>query len=162
MISLSLFACGYSFYERPKVFQPHWKTIFIPPFKNYTQDPEFSEMLAYELRHKFAQGKILLPVYREEEADLVLRGEVTRIYVEPISYEVFLQTRERRVLFEGKFQLLERKTQQKIHENPKLTRFETYRVLEIPQGSVELGKVEALRKLSQDIAELIFQEIIFK
>lgn len=117
------------------------------------------ERLAYELRHKFSQGKFLIPVYREEEADLLLRGEITRIYIEPVAYEVFLQTRERKVHFEGKFQLIERKTGTIIYENLKFTRFETYRVLENVIGPLDLGRKEALIKLSQDLSELIFQEI---
>lgn len=161
-LSLVLYACGYSLQERPSYFKESWKTIYIPPFKNFTQEPEIGERLAYELRHKFSQGKFLIPVYKEEEADLVLKGEITKIYVEPISYEVFLQTRERKVYFEGKFQLIERKTGEKIYENPKFSRFETYRVSENVVGLLDPGRKEALLKLSQDLAELIFQEIWFK
>jgi len=161
-LSSLLFSCGYTFQERPSYFKETWKTIYIPPFKNYTQEPDLGERLAYELRHKFSQGGLLKPVFREEEADLVLKGEVLKIYMEPISYEVFLQTRERKVYFEGKIQLLERVTQTKLYENPKFTRFETYRVSENVAGLLDPGKTEALRKLTQDLAELIFQELWLK
>ncbi len=161
-LSFFLFSCGYSFFERPTYFKETWKTIYIPPFKNYTQEPEIGEWLAYELRHKFSQGKILLPVYKEEEADLVLKGEIKRLYLEPISYQVFLQTRERKILFEGKIELIERITQQKIYENPKISRFEIYRVSEIPSHTLDPGKYEALKSLAKDLAEIIFQEIWFR
>ena len=120
------------------------------------------EFLAYELRHRFGQGSLLIPVYREEEADLILTGEVTKIYLEPISYEVFLQTKERKILFEGRFQLIERITKDIIYENKRFSRFETYRVSEALTGLLDPGKKEALRRLSQDISELIFQEILFR
>ncbi|MCX7613481.1 MAG: LPS assembly lipoprotein LptE [Caldimicrobium sp.] len=162
LLSILLFSCGYSLLEKPTYFKPHWQRVFIPPFKNYTQEPELGEMIAYDLRHKFAQGRFLMPVYSEAEADLILKGEILRIYIEPISYEVFLQTRERKLLFEGKFELIERQTQQKVHENPKLSRFETYRVSQVTTGLLEPGKTEALRRLSKDIAELIFQDILFR
>uniref|UniRef100_A0A832LWR1 Lipoprotein n=1 Tax=Caldimicrobium thiodismutans TaxID=1653476 RepID=A0A832LWR1_9BACT len=161
-LSALLFSCGYTFQERPAYFKENWRRIYIAPFKNYTQEPELGEILAQELRHKFAQGRFLLPVYSEGEADLVLRGEINRIYVEPISYEVFLQTRERRIQFEGRFQLIDAKTGQKIHENPRLSLSEVYRIQEAATGVLEVGKIEALRRLSQDLAELIFQEIVFK
>ncbi|BAU23910.1 hypothetical protein THC_1545 [Caldimicrobium thiodismutans] len=161
-LSISLWACGYTLQERPSYFKSHWKTIYIPPFKNYTQESEMGELLAYELRHRFSQGRLLIPVYREEEADLIFKGEITRVYVEPVSYEVFLQTKERKILFEGKFQLIERITQEKIYENRKFNRFETYRVSEALTGLLDPGKKEALKKLSKDISELIFQEIFFK
>lgn len=162
LLSLILFACGYTLQERPSYFKPQWRTIYIPPFKNYTQEPEMGELLAYELRHRFSQGRLLIPVYREEEADLVLKGEVTKIYLEPISYEVFLQTRERKILFEGRFQLIERITKNIIYENKKFSRFETYRVSEALTGLLDPGKKEALKILSRDISELIFQEILFR
>ncbi len=158
-LSFILFSCGYSLQEKPSYFKDSWKTIYIPPFKNYTQEPEMGERLAYELRHKFSEGKFLIPVYREEEADLVLIGEITKIYVEPVAYEVFLQTRERKVHFEGKIKLIERKTGEVLYENPRFTRFETYRVSENVAGLLDPGKKEALLKLSQDLSELIFQEI---
>jgi hypothetical protein len=161
-LSFLIFSCGYSIQERPSYFKSSWKTIYIPPFKNYTQEPEIGERLAYALRHKFSQGKILIPVSREEEADLILKGEITKIYIEPIAYEVFLQTKERKVYFEGRFQLVERITGEKIYENKKFTRFETYRVSEKAVGPLDPGKKEALLKLCEDLAELIFQEIWFR
>ncbi|MFN3568041.1 MAG: LptE family protein [Caldimicrobium sp.] len=161
-LSSIVIACGYTFVDRPSYFKETWKTIYIPPFKNYTQEPELGEWIAYELRHKFAQGRLLIPVYREEQADLILLGEVRRVYVEPISYEVFLQTRERRILFEGKVELIERATKQKIYENPKISRFEIYRVSEATFPILDPGKGEALRNLSKDLAEIIFHEIWWK
>lgn len=161
-LSTSLFSCGYTIFDKPTYFKETWQTIYIAPFKNYTQEPELGEWLAYELRHKFAQGKVLLPVYREEDADLILKGEIHRVYIEPISYQVFLQTRERKILFEGKIELIERKTQQVIYVNPKISRFEIYRVSEITQQILDPGKYEALKNLSKDLAEIIFQEIWLK
>lgn len=161
-LSFHFSCCGYTFLERPTYFKDTWKTIYIAPFKNYTQEPELGEWIAYELRHKFAQGKVLLPVYREEEADLILKGEIIRVYVEPISYQVFLQTRERKILFEGKIELRERATQQLIYVNPKISRFEIYRVSEVSQQILDPGKYEAMKSLSKDLAEIIFQEIWLK
>lgn len=92
----------------------------------------------------------------------MLKGEVLRVLLEPVSYEVFLVTRERKILFEGRFELIERKTGKKFYENPRLTLFETYRIREDLTGSLEIGKVEALRSLAKDLAELIFQEIFIR
>ncbi|MDM7202702.1 MAG: LptE family protein [Thermodesulfobacteriaceae bacterium] len=161
-LNFLLLGCGYTFYERPTYFKDTWKSIYIAPFKNYTQEPELSEWLAYELRHKFAQGKLLKLTYSEEQADLLLKGEIKRIYLEPVSYEVFLQTRERKILFEGKVELIERATQQKIYENPKISRFEVYRVSEATTQIHDLGKYEALKRLAKDLSEIIFQDIWLK
>lgn len=161
-LSFLLCSCGYNFLERPIHFSPEWKTIYIPPFKNFTQEPEIGELLAYELRHKFAQGRFLIPVSNSAEADLVLRGEITKILLEPISYELFLVTRERKLLFEGRLELIEQRTGKKLYENPRVTFFETYRIKEDLSGSLEVGKAEALRNLARDLAELIFQEILIR
>lgn len=160
--SLFLISCGYSFYLKPNYFKAEWRTIYIPPWKNFTSEPFLGELLAYELRHKFAQGNLLIPVFDENKADLIFRGEVIRVYLEPIAYETFIQTRERKVSFKGRYQLIDRKENKVVAENLDLNRYETYRVPIEETNILDPGREEALRLLVKDLAEVIFQEIIFK
>lgn len=162
LISVFIFSCGYSFFQRPSYFKEEWKTIYISPWKNFSSETELGELLAYELRHKFSQGKILLPVYNENQADLILKGEVKRVFFDPVSYETFLKTRERKINFEGKYQLIEKKTGTVIADEV-IKRHEIYRVSEFSEAEfLDPGRKEALKSLAKDIAELIFQNIMFK
>lgn len=160
--SILLVSCGYNFQLRPSYFKPEWKTIYIPPWKNFTSETFLGELLAYELRHKFAQGKFLLPVFEESQADLILKGEVIRVYLEPVAYETFIQTKERKISFKGKYQLIERRENKVIAENLDLNRYEIYRISLERTMVIDPGREEALRLLVKDLAEVIFQEIIFK
>jgi len=157
--SCFLYACGYTLAGKPTLFNPEWKTIYIPPWKNYTGEKAVGELLAFELRKKIAQDGFLMPTYSSESADLILQGEVLKVYVEPVAYATFLQTKTRNVQFEGKYALIERKTGKKIYENPKITRYETYRVAEVTSNLLNPGKDEALRLLVKDLSELIMQEL---
>lgn len=160
--SFFLVSCGYYFQERPSYFKKEWKTIYIPPWKNFTSETFLGELLAYELRHKFSQGKFLIPVFDESQADLILKGEVVTIYLEPIAYETFIQTKERKVRFKGKYQLIDRKENKVIIENLHLERYEIYRVPVVGVTVLDPGREEALRLLVKDLSEIIFQEVVFK
>lgn len=161
LLSFLIFSCGYQFLERPSYFKADWKTVYIAPWKNFTSEVALGEMLAYELRHKLAQGKFLMPIYDESKADLVLKGEITRVYLVPIAYETFIQTKERKIEFEGKYQLIDRKGGRIILEG-KLMRYEIYRIPIETTNVMDPGREEALKFLTKDLADLILQEIMFK
>jgi len=118
-------------------------------------------MLAYELRHKLAQGKFLMPVYDEARADLILKGEVTRVYLVPVAYETFIQTKERKIEFEGKYKLIEKREGKVILESS-VSRYEIYRVPVEATNVMDPGREEALKILAKDLADLILQDIVFK
>jgi hypothetical protein len=157
--SCFLYACGYTLAGKPTLLNPEWKTIYIPPWKNYTVEKAVGELLAQELRKKIAQDGFLVPVFSPYSADLILQGEVLKLYFEPVAYATFGQTKTRNIQFEGKFALIERRTAKKIYENPKITRYETYRVAEVASNLLNPGKDEALRLLVKDLSELIMQEL---
>jgi hypothetical protein len=157
--SCFLYACGYTLAGKPTLLNPEWKTIYIPPWKNYTGEKAVGELLALELRKKIAQDGFLVPVFSPESADLILQGEVLKVYFEPVAYATFGQTKTRNIQFEGKFALIEKRTAKKIYENPKITRYETYRVAEVASNLLNPGKDEALRLLVKDLSELIMQEL---
>ncbi|PMP65045.1 MAG: hypothetical protein C0190_07255 [Thermodesulfobacterium geofontis] len=161
LLSIFLFSCGYQFLERPSYFKSEWQTVYIAPWKNFTSETALGEMLAYELRHKLVQGKFLMPVYDESKADLILKGEITKVYLVPVAYETFMQTKERKIEFEGKYQLID-KREGKIVLESKLSRYEIYRVPVEVANVIDPGREEALRLLTKDLADLILQDIMFK
>jgi len=160
-LSLFISSCGYQFFERPSYFKPEWQTVYIAPWKNFTSETALGEMLAYELRHKLAQGKFLMPVYDESKADLILKGEITKIYLVPVSYRTFIQTKERKISFVGKYQLIEKREGKVILEET-LSRYEIYRVPVEAATVLDPGREEALKLLAKDIADIILQDIMFK
>ncbi|RKX58079.1 MAG: hypothetical protein DRP29_07340 [Thermodesulfobacteriota bacterium] len=160
-LSLLLSSCGYQFFERPSYFNSEWKTIYIAPWKNFTSETALGEMLAYELRQKLAQGKFLMPVYDESKADLILKGEIIRVYLVPVAYKTFIQTKERKINFIGKYQLIEKK-KGKILLESQLNRYEIYRVPVEAANVIDPGREEALKLLARDLADIILQEIMFK
>jgi len=160
--SFFLLACGYTPAGNPLILSPEWKTIYIPPWKNYTGEKAIGELLAIELRKKIAQDGFLTPVYSADSADLILQGEVLRVYIEPVAYATFLQTKTRNIQFEGRYALIDRKSGKKMYENPKITRFESYRVVDVSSNLLNPGKDEAVRLLVKDLVELIMQELFHR
>lgn len=156
-----LCACGYKFQVRPDYFKSEWHTIYIPPWKNFTSETPLGELLAYKLRYKLSQGNFLIPVYDESKADLILKGEIKRVYLEPISYERFIQTKERRINFVGKYWLIDKKENKIILERT-LSRYEVYRVPVEATALLDPGREEALEILADDLSEIILQDLLFK
>ncbi len=155
-LSIGLISCGYQFYLKSEQ-----KTIYIAPWRNFTSESRLGEMLAYELRYKLAQGKFFIPVYDENKADLILKGEIIKVYLEPVAYETFIQTKERKISFEGKYKLINKERNEIILEET-LNRYEIYRIPTITKDLIDPGREEALKLLVKDLAEIILQEIMFK
>ncbi len=158
LLSFILGGCsGYRLVTKPDYLQ-NYSTIYIPPWTNYTSEPKLGELLAYYLRLKFSEGSFLIPVFDKKKADLILKGKVRQIYFEPVSYDTFLKTKERKISFRGDYELIDRHTGKVIFKKS-ISRYQIYRVLEDVGKTLDPGRQEALRLLAQDVSELIFQAL---
>ncbi len=161
LLSSLFLGCGYSLSKRPSYFKAEWKTVYIPPWKNFSSETGLGYLIAEKLRLKLAEGNLLVPVYNKKEADLILKGKVIKVCISPSVYATITETKERKVSFWGEFELIEKKTG-KIIFKKKIQRFETYRVPSTSSIIVDPGKEEAVRLLTDDIADMVLEAIIFK
>ncbi len=158
-IFLVLTACGYHLEGRPSSFSPAWRTIYVPVWENPTSDIRFGEILAEALRERIELAgdlKLTTP----EKADLILRGKIVSVYVGGLSFDEYTQTLERRVSVRAKAEIVDRKGRI-IWRNTNIYRYEDYPVVkEIAGEEVDPGREIALRKISRDLAEIIYHQII--
>ena len=158
LLSFLLGGCsGYRFVSKPDYLKSY-STIYIPPWTNYTSEPELGEILAYYLRLKFSEGGFLIPVFDKKKADLIFKGRVREIYFAPVSYDTFLKTRERKISFKGEYELIDTHTG-KVLLRKSLSRYQIYRVSEATGETLDPGREEAVELLAQDVSELIFQSL---
>lgn len=159
--ALFLVSCGYQLEGRPRQFAPQWKTIYVPVWKNPTADIQFGEIMAEALRERIELAGDLKLAKTEDEADLVFQGELVSVWVGGLSYNVYTQTLERRVSVKAKARLVERETGRVIWQNDHIYRYEDYPVVqEVTSEQVDPGRDIALRKISKDLAEIIYHQII--
>jgi len=159
IILLLITSCGYHLEGRPQNFDSSWRTIALPVWENPTSDIRLGEIIAAALRDRFALGGDL-KIAPEDQADLVLEGEILSVNVGGLSYDVYTKTLERRVSIRARARLVERATGRVVWENVNISRFEDYPVIQSQSGTVDPGREEALTQIARDLADIIYHYVI--
>ncbi len=158
ILLLFLASCGYQLEGRPTAFSPSWQTIYVPVWENPTSDIRFGEIMAEALRERIElAGDLRLAP--PEKADLILKGKILSVYVGGLSFDEYTQTLERRVSVRATAELVDRKGHV-IWRNTNIYRYEDYPVVrEIAGEEIDPGREIALKKISRDLAEIIYHQI---
>ncbi|OAG27747.1 LPS assembly lipoprotein LptE [Thermodesulfatator autotrophicus] len=155
---VSLCSCGYQLEGRPVHFSPAWQKIYVPVWENPTSEIRLGEILAQELRKRIEMAGDF-KITDEEEADLILRGEIISVSVGGLSYDIYTETLERRVYLRAQAELVD-KEGHVIWRNNNLSRTEEYPVFRERVGEeVDPGRELALQKMCEDMAEIIYHQI---
>ncbi|AEH44220.1 hypothetical protein Thein_0337 [Thermodesulfatator indicus DSM 15286] len=154
----SLCSCGYQLEGRPTNFSSKWKTIYVPVWKNPTSEIRLGEILAQELRKRIEMAGDF-QITDQDDADLILEGQILSVSVGGLSYNIYTETLERRVYLRARAKLID-KTGHVIWRNDSLSRTEEYPVFrEVVGEEVDPGRELALQKICQDLAEIIYHQI---
>ncbi len=149
--------CGYHRAERSAEL-PSWiQSIYIAPWKNRSNELMLGAWITDELRQEFLRGSSLKLASRED-ADVILEGRVKEVATSGLSFIRHDQAVERRIDVICSAILKDRRTNQIIWSTEDIVREESFLVgREATQ--TEALKNKALKKLSQDVAELIYHRI---
>jgi len=159
IVVFSLWGCGYQLEGHPKAFPASWQSIYVSVWENPTSDIRFGEILAEALRERIELAGDL-KITSKEEADLIFRGKIISVQVGGLSFDEYTQTLERRVSVRAQAELLDREGHV-IWRNINIYRYEDYPVVKKITGEeVDPGREIALEKISRDLAEIIYHQII--
>ncbi len=152
-----LAGCGYHRQET-EVQLPSWiRTIYIAPWKNNSTELRLGQWLTDDLREEFLRDSGLSLVPRDQ-ADVILEGKIESAYTTGLSYVRYDVSVERRIGVECSVRLLDAKTGKELWKSPPIYREEGFYVgktLMMTEGYKE----NALKKISQDLAEIIHHRI---
>ncbi|MFV1951473.1 MAG: LPS assembly lipoprotein LptE [Nitrospinota bacterium] len=82
----SITGCGYHLVGLGSSLPPHIKSIAIPLFSNKSTEPGIERELTGSVREWFiTDGR--LKVVEEGEADMILKGEINRYSLRPVSFD---------------------------------------------------------------------------
>ena len=152
----SLSGCGYHCAERVESL-PSWKTVYVAPWANRSNELLLGVWITEELRHEFLRGRGLKLVTKDE-ADVILEGEIVSTGTHGLSYIRYDQAVERRIIAECSVHLVRRESGKAIWQTSNIVREESFLVgKDIMQ--TEGLKDEALQKLSRNVAEIIYHRI---
>jgi hypothetical protein len=161
LTSLVLFcglaSCGYHQAERT-VALPGWiRTVYVAPWENRSNELELAAWITDELRQEFLRGSALA-LAQSDEADVLLEGEVVTVTTSGLSYVRYDQAVERSIAAECAVRLVERKSGRVLWEAENIMREEDFLVGRHVMET-EGRKDEALKKISRDVAELIYHRV---
>jgi len=149
--------CGYQLEERSASL-PDWiQSIYVTPWENRSNELLLGAWITEELRQEFLRGSGLA-LAPKDEADVILEGEVIEVRTSGLSYVRYDQTVERRIVAECKVRLLDPKSKKVLWQTANIVREESF-LVGTDVMKTEGLKNEALKKLSRDVAELVYHRI---
>ncbi len=156
-IVLFLSACGYHRQET-EVQLPSWiRTVYIAPWKNNSTELHLGQWVTQELREEFLRDSGLELVPRDQ-ADIILEGTIESAYTTGLSYVRYDVSVERRIGVECSVRLVDAKTGKEIWKSPPIYREEGFYVGKSLMKTEDF-KEKALRKISEDLAEIIHHRV---
>lgn len=143
--------CGYKIGNAP-LEAPHGiKSVAVPVFDNYTSEPELGTILAEALKKEILR-RGLMRVESVERADAVVRGAVTEVKLEPLSFSGEGFTTAYRVRLKVSVKL--EKEGEIIWKTDELEKDEQFLVEGQPLDDISMRR-RALEKVASDLMEAL-------
>ncbi|MFH1753010.1 MAG: LptE family protein [Candidatus Omnitrophota bacterium] len=166
-ILLFLQGCGYT---TGSLLPSHLKTIYIEDFKNgiaISNEPSGSE--GYKLYRPGVENEItaaiidqfifdgILQVVSNDNADLVLSGEITDYYKEPLRYDNFDNVEEYRIIVTINMKLMDATRDKIMWEANGFIGYATYRLTGAFATDEEEAREGAIKDLAQKVSEKVVE-----
>ena len=154
---LSLLSCGYEVASRSFTL-PSWiEKVYVAPWENVSNELLLGNWITQELRRQVIISR-RLELAEKDKADVILSGAVVEVESGGLSYKRYDRAVERRIYVTIEAVLTERKSGKQIWKSGPVRREEPFLV----GGTVmetESLKGAALKKISRDLAELLYHRI---
>ncbi len=147
---LALAGCGYGFRGTVSNLPPEIKTVAIPFLVNQTGETGLEEILTQALIREFNRSK-LLKLTDIQQADSILKGQITGVSSGAVAFEDTRTALERRVLLRTSLELIRTDNRQVLWRNRGLSEGEDYDVDADPAVTEE-NRQKALTKAAKNLA----------
>ncbi len=151
LAAVTLAACGYNFRGKQNNLPPDVRTIAIPVFENQTGELRIERVFTDETLFQFTRSQ-MLRVVSEAQADVILKGTITKVETEDISLTRGSTSLQRRITITVAAQLVRRGNGDILWENRDLSKNATYNIVGSIQASDSL-KQAAISTLAKDLAQ---------
>lgn len=160
-LALMISSCGYRFTPTGGVVPESAKTIAVPVFLNGTNEPFVDVELTKAVVEEFlTDGR--LKVVNLEEADLILRGKITKFDVTPTAYTADSHVQTYNVVIGVTVSLEEAKTQKVLFQDKGLGSvfYASYTVTLGDISATKTAKETAIKSASRDVASTIRSRVL--
>jgi outer membrane lipopolysaccharide assembly protein LptE/RlpB len=158
ILILPVSGCGYRFAPVGETMDRKIKAVYIDTFRNHTSEAQVENYVRNAFINQFIRGNRFKSAYEKETSDAVLSGKIRGLSTSHVSYERNDTAREDTVVlsFDVEFKDSEGTI---LWAKKSLSGREAYRIDDNP-AITSKNRKEALRKLSRDMAEKTYRDIM--
>lgn len=157
-----LSSCGYHVAGRGDAIPKEVRTIAVLPFFNATARYKLDQHLTRAITHEFLVRTRFRVLPEERDADAILRGGVTNIFVTPVIFDpVSNRATSIQVIAQMQVTLTERRTGRILYQNQNYEARERYEVAIDPRAYFEESEI-AMDRMSQAVARNLVSAILEK
>lgn len=150
---VALAACGYNFRGKQNNLPSDVRTIAIPVFDNQTGELRIERVFTDETLFQFTRSQ-MLRVTSEVQADVILKGAITKVETEDVSLTRGSTSLQRRIAITVAAQLVRRNNGDILWENRDLVKSRTFNIVGTIQAS-EQFKQQAISELAKDLCQTL-------
>ncbi len=158
ILILLLSGCGYRFAPAGETMGSEIREVYIDTFTNHTSEAYVENYVRNAFINQFIRGNRFTSAYEKEPSDAVLSGKITGLSSSHVSYEKNDTAREDTVSLSLDVEFKDSEGTI-LWAKKSLSGREAYRIDDNP-ATTERNRKEALIKLSRDMAEKIYRDIM--
>lgn len=152
--------CGYRFSPGGDWIDSGIRTIFVDNIANSTAEPFVEIYLRNGFEDQFRKSPRFRLADSRESADAILKGTITALSTSYVAYDRYDKATESRAVMVVSLTFEERKTNKKLWSVSNFTGNESYRVDQANPNTTSINKQAALTKLSNDMAEKAYRNLM--
>ena len=157
---LMMAGCGYRFSPGGDWIDSRFQTVFVDNMTNTTSEPFIEIYLRSGLEDQFRKSSRFRLAGSKEAADLILQGTILSLSIPPVAYDRFDKAQEGRAVMTVNLTFEDRAAGKKIWSASNFSGNETYRIDQANPTATSASKTAALQKLSSDMAEKAFRNLM--
>ena len=159
LLLFSCLGCGYHFSPGGENIDTDIQKVFIGDFSNNTSEANVENYIRNAFFSRFRRGARFTPVADKDKADAVLTGEIRSITTSHLAYSSSDMAEENRAAMTLDVEFKRTDNGGVIWINKGLSGREAYKV-EVDTGMTAKNKENAIRKLSVDMADKAYRNIL--
>lgn len=150
-------ACGYQFRGKQNNLPSDVRTIAIPVFKNDTNEVRIEQIFTDAVIFQFTKSQ-MVRVVPEGQANAILTGTITGVYVTDVALTSSDTSQQRRVIISVSAKLIRVRDGEVLWQNKSLKQNRTYDVASSPTAT-DRNKNVAIAELAREMAQTLHDSV---
>jgi hypothetical protein len=157
---IAMAGCGYGFSPGGEWIDSRLQTVFVDNMVNTTSEPFIEIYLRNGFEDQFRKSSRFRLANSKDTADTILQGTILSLNTPPVAYDRTDKATQGRAVMTVNLLFEERDNKKKIWATSNLSGNETYQIDQANPNTTSVSKTAALQKLSNDMAEKAFRNLM--